>query len=77
MKRNEKKELIEDRDWYEALYWSRIDAFNKLKDAWKAHDPEWEMIDKIAKNIIIKTKPDYIEEGYNIQSKTDYDKCKK
>lgn len=59
MERNEKKELIEDRDWYEALYWSRIDAFNKLKDAWKAHDRDWEMIDKIALNIIIKTKPEY------------------
>ena len=31
-----------------------------LKDAWKAHDREtdWEMIDKIARNIFIKTKPD-------------------
>jgi hypothetical protein len=64
VKRNEKKELIEDRDWYEALYWSRIDAFNKLVDAWKAHDRDWEMIDKIAMNIYIKTKPEY-------------DKCKK
>ena len=69
MKKIGKKELIEDRDWYEALYWARIDAFNRLKDAWKAHDPEWDMIDKIAKNIITKTQPDYIEEGYVIQTK--------
>jgi hypothetical protein len=61
MKKVGKKELIEDRDWYEALYWAKIAAFNMLKDAWKAHDREtdWDMIDKVARNIIIKTKPDH------------------
>lgn len=55
------EDISQDRDWYEALYWARIDAFNRLKDAWKAHDSQtdWEMIDKIARNIYIKTKPDY------------------
>jgi hypothetical protein len=57
----DKKELMKDRDWFEALYFARMDAFNKLKDAWKAHDSQtdWEMIDEIARNIYIKTKPDY------------------
>ena len=55
------KEYKHDAEWYEALYWAKIVAFNMLKDAWKAHDREtdWDMIDKIARNIIIKIKPDY------------------
>ena len=59
MKKKEKEELIKTIDWYETCYWSKIDAFNRLKNAWKAHESDWEMIDKIARNIIIKTKPEY------------------
>ena len=61
MNKEEAKLYKRDAEWYEELYHSRIVAFNMLKDAWKAHDSQtdWEMIDKIAKNIYIKTRPDY------------------
>ena len=60
-KLNEYKQYKLDAEWYEALYSAGIVAFNMLKDAWKAHDSQtdWEMIDKIARNIYIKTKPEH------------------
>ncbi len=52
---------IKEKERYEDLYSSRIVAFNMLKDAWKAHDSQtdWDVIDKVARNIYIKTRPDY------------------
>ena len=62
------KKLLEaerkEKERYEALYWARIDSFNRLKDAWKAHSPDWDMIDKIAKNIINNTKPQNLDSSY-------------
>tara|TARA_Y100000004_G_C8930362_1_gene419634 strand:+ start:78 stop:257 length:180 start_codon:yes stop_codon:yes gene_type:complete len=55
-----KREAIKEKEWYEALYWARIDAFVKLTIAWQEHDPDHaHIIEKIARGIIIKTKPNY------------------
>ena len=52
-------DLEDDRDWYEECYYNQIKRFDKLKNAWKTHHPDWDMIDEIAKNIINNTKLDY------------------